>query len=109
MASIYGFDRVIRDKGSTLLGRNNPRSSIITCAYGAARKIFREVEMLNPQGYDPVLATAVLRNLSVDDIVLVMVYRNVDADSGLRIGAFTLMLMGLKETCQIRLTNHTKT
>lgn len=75
---------------------------------GRSAQIFREVKMLNPQGYDSVLATTVLRNLSVDDIMLVMVYRNVDADSGLRIGAFTLMLMGLKETCQIRLADHTK-
>lgn len=76
---------------------------------GRSAQIFREVKMFNPQGYDSVLATAVLRNLSVDDIILVMTCRNVDADSGLRIGAFTLMLMGLRETCQIRLTDHTRT
>jgi len=54
------------------------------------------------QGYDPVIANAVLRNLSIDDIVLVMRRSNKPTE------AYTLMLMGLRETCLIRLTNHTK-
>lgn len=65
--------------------------------------------MSDPQGYNPIIADAVLRNLSVDDIVLVM--HNAVASSVPKIEAFTLMLMGLKETCQIRLqlTDYTKT
>ena len=68
--------------------------------------------MSGQQEYNPIIADIVLRYLSVDDIVLVMRARdNVDASSVPKIEAFTLMLMGLKETCQIRLqlTDYTKT
>lgn len=63
--------------------------------------------MSDSLGYDPIIANSVLRNLPVDDIVLVMRHRNVD--TGLKqVEAFTLMLMGLRETCHIRLINYTK-
>lgn len=63
--------------------------------------------MIDLHRYDPVIANVVLRNLPVDDIVLVMRYSSVDTDPK-HVEAFTLMLMGLRETCQIRLINYTK-
>lgn len=56
--------------------------------------------------YNATLATTILRNLSDEDIMLVMYRRNIDLDP--KLDAFIPMLMGLKETCQIRLTDYTK-
>ncbi|KKN07892.1 hypothetical protein LCGC14_1062270 [marine sediment metagenome] len=56
--------------------------------------------------YNAALATAILQNLSDEDIMLVMHRRNVDSDP--KLDAFIPMLMGLKETCQIHLTDYTR-
>lgn len=56
--------------------------------------------------YNATLATTILRNLSDEDIMLVMYRRNIDLDP--KLDAFIPMLIGLKETCQIRLTDYTK-
>lgn len=56
--------------------------------------------------YDPALAKTILRNLSDEDIMLVMHRKNVDSDP--KLDAFIPMLMGLRETCQMRLTDYTR-
>lgn len=56
--------------------------------------------------HNAALATAILRNLSDEDIMLVMHRRDIELDP--KLDAFVPMLMGLKETCQIRLTDYTR-
>ncbi len=56
--------------------------------------------------YDAALAKTILQNLSDEEIMLVM--HRIDIDIDPKLGAFIPMLMGLKETCQMTLTDYTR-
>lgn len=62
--------------------------------------------MSDPQTYNAALADSVFKLLTTDELLSVMMNKNMNTNKKLEL--LTLTVTGLKETCQISTTNFTE-